>query len=715
MRSAYFLSLFTLLGANYYLVAQPQPPATKKETKIFNEHGNQRTDDYFWLSNRNDTSVINHLKAENAYTEAYLKPTEGLQKELYDEIVGRIEQKYESLPSKENGYWYYVRFEKGKQYPNNYRKKGTMNAREELLLDVNELSKGHKIYLLRDWSVSRTNDILAYAVDTAGDRRSILYIKNLKTRELSPEKISNTSANIVWANVPNTIYYVLNDATVRPYKVMRHHLRSDPAGDEEIYTENDSTYGVFLSTSRDNRYIFINSGSTTTSEVRYLDANAPGAKPILIQQRKKDLLYSPTDAVGNLFYIRTNLDAKNFKLVTAPITSPSKENWKDLIGHKPGALLQRVEILKNHIVIQRKENGVNVITIINRKDNSSHSIDFGNAAYVASFALPTDEYSSDSIRYSYTTITSPNAQYGYNLVTRQKKLLKQDNVGGNYDPSLYETIRIWANAADGTKVPVSLAYKKSMLKKDGSNPLYLYAYGSYGASSEPFFNSSIISMLDRGFVYAIAHIRGGQELGREWYESGKLLKKKNTFTDYVDVAQYLIKGKYTSPDRIVANGGSAGGMLMGAITNMRPDLFRVVIAEVPWMDVITDMFDASLPLTTLEYDEWGDPNKKEYYDYMITWSPLDNVKEKKYPSIFATGGLNDTQVPYFSPAKWVAKVRENNMGNNPVLFKVNMGAGHGGESGRFERQKLIAMKYAFALNQLGWNEQTRTYNAQKAF
>jgi len=714
MKLAYFPVFFVLLG-NCYLAAQPQPPITKKETKIFNEHGNQRADDYFWLNNRNDTNVINHLKAENVYTEAFLKPTGELQRTLYDEIVGRIEQKYESLPSKENGYWYYVRFENGKQYPNNYRRKGVMTAKEELLLDVNELSAKYKIYLLRDWSVSRTNDVLAYAVDTAGDRRSIVYIKNLKTGELFPEKISNTSANIVWANDPNTMYYVLNDPTVRPYKVMRHHLGSDPAEDVEVYSEKDSTYGVSLSTSRDNHYIFINSGSTTTNEVRYLDANEQKAKPILIQQRVKDLLYSPTDAVGNLFYIRTNLEAKNFKLVTAPIARPLKENWKDLIGHKPGALLQRTEILKNYIVVQRKENGLNKITIINRKNNSSRSIDFGNAAYVANFALPTDEYNSDSIRYSYTTITSPNAQYEYNLATGQKKLLKQDKVGGNYDPSLYTAIRVWAIASDGTKIPVSLAYKRSMLRKDGSNPLYLYAYGSYGASSEPFFNSSIISMLDRGFVYAIAHIRGGQELGREWYENGKLLKKKNTFTDYIDVAQYLVHEKYTSADRIVANGGSAGGMLMGAITNMRPDLFRVVIAEVPWMDVITDMFDASLPLTTLEYDEWGDPNKKEYYDYMITWSPLDNVRRAKYPSIFATGGLNDTQVPYFSPAKWVAKVRENNIGDNPVLFKVNMGAGHGGESGRFERQKLIAMKYAFALNQLGWNEQTRTYNGLKAF
>ncbi len=715
MQSRYCFLVSLFLCSTYYISAQLQTPVTKKESKIFTEHGNQRTDDYFWLRNRSDSNVINHLKAENAYTEAYLKHTEDLQKKIYDEIVGRIEQKYESLPFKENGYWYYSRFEEGKQYANNYRKKGMMNAQEEVLLDVNELSKGYKIYLLRDWAVSRTNDVLAYAIDTAGDRRSIVYFKNLKTGELFPEKISNTSANIVWASDAKTVYYVLNDHTVRAYKIMRHQLGADPKNDQEIYTEKDSTYGVSLSYTRDNRYIFIHSGSTTTSEVRYLNANDPNASPILIQQRVKDLLYSPINAEGNAFYIRTNLDAKNFKIVSAPIANPSKQNWKDFIPHKPNALLQRVEVLKDHIVVQRKENGLNTITIINRKNNESHNIDFGNAAYVANFSLPTDEYNSDSMRYSYMTITNPNAQFGYNLSTKQKKLLKQDKVGGNYNPDLYETIRIWATATDGTKIPVSLAYKKGLLKKDGSNPLYLYAYGSYGANSEPFFNSSIISMLDRGFVYAIAHIRGGQELGREWYENGKLLKKKNTFTDYVDAAQYLVKEKYTSSDRIVANGGSAGGMLMGAITNMRPDLVRVVIAEVPWMDVITDMFDASLPLTTLEYDEWGDPNKKEYYDYMITWSPLDNVKKVKYPSIFATGGLNDTQVPYFSPAKWVAKVRENNLGTNPVLFKVNMGAGHGGESGRFERQKLISMKYVFALDQLGWNEQTKTYTAPRAF
>src|ERR1051326_19111 len=405
-----FLLIVFFLCANCCTWAQPQAPQTKKETKVFVEHANQRTDDYFWLSNRSDSNVINHLKEENAYTEAYLKPTEDLQKKIYDELVGRIEQKYESLPVKENGYWYYVRFEEGKQYPNNYRRKGTMNSREELLLDVNELSKGHKIYLLRDWSVSRANDILAYAIDTAGDRRSILYFRNLRTGELLPEKISNTSANIAWANDRNTVYYVLNDYTVRPYRVMRHKLGTDPAYDQEIYSEKDSTYGVFLSNSRDNRYLFINSGSTTTSEVRYLDANNPDARPVLIQSRVKDLLYSPIDVVGNTFYFRTNLDAKNFKVVSAPIESLSRENWKEFIPHRPKALLQRVEILKNYIVVQRKENGLNTITFIDRKTNKSKNIDFGNAAYVANFSLPTDEYNSDSIRYSYMTITSPGAQ-----------------------------------------------------------------------------------------------------------------------------------------------------------------------------------------------------------------------------------------------------------------------------------------------------------------
>jgi oligopeptidase B len=684
------------------------PPQIKKERKVFVEHGKERTDDYFWLSNPKDSNVIRHLHAENAYVDAYMKHTEPLQKKLYDELVGRIEQRYVSLPTKRNGYWYYTRFEEGKQYPYYARKKGTTTAKEEILLNVPEMAENYKIFLVRGTAISKNNMLYAYGIDTSGDRRSTIYIKDLQTGKSFPEKISNTSGNYVWANDNKTLYYVLNDHTVRAYKVMRHTLGTDPSTDQEIFTERDSTYSVGIFKPANSPYIFINSNSTSTTESRYMDANNPNASPVLIQKRTAGIEYYPNYFEGNVFHIFTNKDAKNFKLVTAPATNASMENWKDLIPHNPKALLQNVEVLKNYYVVQTKENGLTQIKVQDRKTKKWNTVNFGQDAYVANMHMATDEYDTDSIRYSFTSLITPSTDYLYNLKTGQKKVLKQQKVNG-YNPNLYVTRRIWITAKDGTKVPVSLAYRKDKFKQDGTNPLYLYAYGSYGANSDPYFSTSAISLMDRGITYAIPHIRGGQELGREWYEGGKVLTKKNTFTDYIDAAQALVDQKYTSPDRLFANGVSAGGMLMGAVTNMRPDLFRGVIAEVPWMDVITDMFNTDLPLTTLEYEEWGDPNKKEHYDYMLSWSPYDNVNKIKYPAILATGGLNDTQVPYFSPAKWVAKVREHNIGNNPVLFKVNMGAGHGGESGRFERQKLTALKFAFVLDQLGWDEETKTF------
>lgn len=701
--------LAALFVCSLSAIAQPSVPVTKKQKKVFNEHGHQRVDNYYWLSNPSDSNVINHLKEENAYVEAYLKKTEPLQKKLYDELVARIPQADQSLPVKRNGYWYYTRFEKGKQYPFYARKKGTTSAKEEIILNAPELAKGHKIYLVRGTAMSSDNMHYAYGIDTLGDRRSTLYIKNLKTGNAYSENISNTSADYVWANNNKTIYYVLNDHTVRPYKLMRHTLGTDPSMDKEMYTEKDSTYGVGISKSKNGRYIFISSNSTNTTESRYLDANDPNASPVLIQKRVEGVEYYPSYFEGDVFHIFTNKDAKNYKFVSTPIATPSIDNWKDVIAGSDKAFLENVEVLKNYYVVQTKENGLTQIKFLDRRNNKWSQVNFGQEDYVAGMSMATDDYATDSIRYYFTSLTTPGTDYLYDLKTGRKKLLKQQKVGGNFNPALYETKRIWSTSSDGTKVPVSIVYRKDKFKKDGSNPLYLYAYGSYGANSDPFFNSSVISLLDRGFSYAIAHIRGGQELGRDWFEQGRILHKKNSFIDYVDAAQFLVDQKYTSPDRMFANGVSAGGMLMGAITNMRPDLFRGVIAEVPWMDVITDMYNTDLPLTTLEYDQWGDPNKKEHYEYLLTWSPLDNVKPAKYPSILATGGLNDTQVPYFSPAKWVAKIRDNNLGNNPVLFKVNMGAGHGGESGRFERQKLIALKFAFVLDQLGWNEKTKTF------
>jgi oligopeptidase B len=691
-----------------------QAPQTKKETKIFTEHGNERRDDYYWLSNPNDSNVIRHLHAENAYVNSYLEHTKPLQQKIYDELVGRIEQRYASLPTKQNGYWYSIRYEEGKQYPYYIRKKETMSAPEEILLDVPKMAEHYQVFLVRGTKPSPDNRIFAYATDTSGDRRMLIRFKDLATGNVYPDALTNAAQYMAWARDNKTFFYVVNDHTVRAFKVMRHVLGDDPQNDKTIFTEKDSTFNVGVRTSKSGRFIIISSGSTNSSEVLYIDATKPQSEPVMVQPRQPKLEYTVEHVEGDIFHILNNHNATNFKYSTAPISDPSIKNWKELIPHNSKALLEKVEVLKDYYVAQSRESGLTQIRIYNRKTKKWQQVNFGQAAYVANFYMATDQYDSDSIRYSFASMVTPTTDYLYSLKTGEKKILKQQKPGA-YDPSLYSTRRIWITAQDGTKVPVSLAYRKDKFRQDGSNPLLLYSYGSYGYSSDPYFSSSSVSLMDRGFVYAIAHIRGGQELGREWYEGGKVMTKKNTFTDYIDAAQQLVTQKYTSPDRLFGNGGSAGGMLMGAVTNLRPDLFRGIIAEVPWMDVVTDMFNTDLPLTTLEYDEWGDPNKKEHYDYMLSWSPYDNVKKASYPAIFATGGLNDTQVPYFSPAKWVARVREHNTGKNPVLFHVNMGAGHGGESGRFAAQKLTALKYAFVLDQLGWDEKTKTFQFKKAF
>ena len=702
------LLFFLTVGITCDTAAQ-QPPVTKKQSKIFQEHGRQRTDDYYWLSNPQDSAVINHLKAENAYVDAYLKSTAELQKTLFNELVDRIEQTYVSLPVKENGYWYYTRYAEGEQYPYHARKKGNTNAREEIILDVPKMAKGYQVYLVRGYKVSKNNRYLAYGIDTNGSRRSDLYFKDLQTGRMLKDQISNTSSNYEWSNDNRWLYYVLNDHTVRAYKVMRHELGTDVSLDKEVYHEKDSTFGVYLYKSRSQRYIFIARGNGSTSEVSFLDADNVNAAPVMIQPRQAGLLYTPNHYEGQVLHIRTNHNAVNFKAVTASIHNPSLHQWKELIPHNPNGLLERFDVVKNYYVGQWKEHGLTVISAYNRSKKIWKAVHFDQDAYVASYSFATDDYNTDSIRYYFTSLATPGTDYLYSLRSGEKKLLKQQKAGKDFTASLYETKRIWARATDGTEVPISIVYRKNLFRKDGTNPMYLYAYGSYGANSDPYFNSSMISLMDRGVVVAIAHIRGGQEMGRSWYENAKVLTKKNTFTDYIDAAQYLVSEKYTAPDRLFANGVSAGGMLMGAITNMRPDLFRGVIAEVPWMDVITDMLNPDLPLTTLEYTEWGDPNKKEEYEYMLSWSPMDNVPKASFPAIFATGGLHDTQVPYFSPAKWVAKIREHNLGRYPVLFRVNLGAGHGGESGRFERQKLTAEKFAFMLDQLGWDESTKTF------
>ncbi|MDB5208071.1 MAG: oligopeptidase, partial [Flavisolibacter sp.] len=528
--------------------AQLQPPATKKEAKVFNEHGGQRSDDYYWLNNPKDSNVINHLKAENVYADAYLKPTEELQKKLYDELVARIPGKDQSLPTKRNGYWYYSRFEEGKQYPFYARKKGTTTAKEEIILDVPKLAEGHQIYLVRGSAVAPDNNHYLYGIDTSGDRRTTLYLKQLSTGKFLPETISNTSGNYTWNNDNKSFYYVVNDHTVRPYKVMHHVVGANPSADKEIFTEKDSTYSVYLSKSKNGSYIFINSSSTNTNESRYLDANNAAAAPVVIQPRTEGLEYTPAYHEGNVFHIYTNKDAKNFKYVTAPVTNPGVENWKDVIAVSDKAYLEGVEVFKNYIVAQTKENGLTQIKILDRKTNKWKPVAFGEEDYVANMYTATDDYVLDSIRYYFTSLSTPAAEYMYTLKTGQKKLLKQQNVGKDFNASLYQTKRIWSTSSDGTRVPVSIVYRKDKFKKDGSNPLWLYAYGSYGANSDPYFSSSVISLLDRGVTYAIAHIRGGQEMGRDWFEEGRILKKKNTFIDFVDAAQNLVNEKYTSPD-----------------------------------------------------------------------------------------------------------------------------------------------------------------------
>jgi oligopeptidase B len=678
------------------------PPTLTKVAKFFDEYGQKRADEYYVLNQSKDSNVLQHLNAENDYTAKSLKHTEGVQKILFNEMKSRVEQKAESVPVKNNDYWYYTRYDEGKEYPYICRKKGYWSAPEEVMLDVPKLASEHKIFRLFVYTVSPDNKSIAYLVDTSGDQRNTLYIKDLVSGRLSNDVVSNVSnSGLEWSNDSKNIYYLLNDPTVRAYQAMSHAIGSPVSQDKLIFEEKDNTFALSLTKTNSKKYIFVQSSSTTTSEVRFMSANGNMSLQIL-QPRTRDLIYSANHFDTDDFYILNNdKGAKNYKISTTPLSKTTVSNWKDLIPHSDSALLTSYTVLKDYVITESKIKGLGKIRVYNRTAQYQHEVDFGEETYVANMSLgDEDNFAADSIRFNYESLTTPSSTYTYSIKSKVKTIIKQEKVAG-FNVSLYETKRIWVKSRDGVQIPVSIVYSKKSFKRDGSNPLLLYAYGSYGNSTEPYFDQEIISLLDRGFVYAIAHIRGGEELGRQWYEDGKLLKKKNTFNDFVDCADFLVREKYTNNDRLFANGGSAGGMLMGAVINQNPGMWRGVMAEVPWMDVITDMFNDKLPLTTLEYDEWGNPNDKTFYDYMLSWSPYDNVKKANYPAILATGGLNDTQVPFFSPAKWVLRVRDNNTGKNPVYFKCNMDAGHGGQSGRFERFKLTALKYAFMLDCLG--------------
>ena len=678
-----------------------QPPEAKKIKKELTIHGDTRVDYYYWLRERDNPEVIAYLKAENEYLEKKMAHTEVLQEKLFNEIVGRIKQTDMSVPYKDNGYYYYSRFEEGNEYPFYCRKKDSLDGEEQIMLNVNQMAEGYDFFNVGGLSVSMDNKMLAYGVDTVSRRKYTIHFKNLETGEALADEIPNTSGAAAWVNDNKTIFYALKDDTLRPFKIFKHILGTNVSEDVEIYHESDETFELYVYKSKSNDYIFIVSASTLSTEYRYLDANDPNEEFRIIQPREKELEYS-VDHFQDKFYILTNLDAKNFRLMAAPVNNTTKENWEEIIPHREDVLLQSFEIFKDYLVLSERKNGLTELRVKKWADMSDFYIDFGEETYSAYISVNPD-FDTEMLRYNYSSLTTPSSVYDYNMNTREKILLKQQEVLGDFSPDNYHAERLYATARDGVKVPISLVYRKG-LEKNGDNPLLLYGYGSYGASMNPGFSSDRLSLLDRGFVYAIAHIRGGQEMGREWYEEGKLLKKKNTFTDFIDCAEYLIAQNYTNPDKLFASGASAGGLLMGAVVNMRPDLWKGVIAGVPWVDVVTTMLDHSIPLTTSEFDEWGNPEDKEYYDYMLSYSPYDQVEAKDYPALLVTTGLHDSQVQYWEPAKWVAKLRDLKTDDNLLLLKTNMEAGHGGVSGRFRQYRETALEYAFMLDLIGITE-----------
>jgi oligopeptidase B len=673
-------------------------PVAEKKAKELLAHGDTRVDNYYWMNDffkkgPDSTKVVDYLKAENAYYDTMMSGTKTLQENLYKEMKARIKEKDESVPTFKNGYFYYSRVVEGKDYFVYCRKKGTMQAAEEVLLDVNAMAEGHNYYSATGFDVSMDNKLLAYGIDMLSRRQYDIYVKNLETGEIYKDKIPNTEADPVWANDNQTIFYTAkNPVTLLSEKIKRHKLGTDAATDKTVYEEKDPTNYIGVGKTKSDKFILISSQATLSSEMRWIDANKPESIFTVFQPRMKEVLYN-IDHAGDKFYIRTNLNAKNFKIMTSAETKTDSASWTDLIPHNDKVLIQGFDLFRNFLAISERKDGLTQIHILNTKDNSSHYLPFGEAAYAANISNIPD-YNTDVMRYNYTSLTTPNSVYDYNMSTKEKKLMKQQEVIGSFKSENYTTERVMATAKDGTKIPISIVYKKGF-KKDGKAPLMLYGYGSYGSSMEASFSSVRLSLLDRGFTFAVAHIRGGQEMGRSWYEDGKMMKKINTFTDFIDCAEFLLAEKYTSKEHLYTVGGSAGGLLMGAIVNMRPDLWHGVVAQVPFVDVLTTMSDPSIPLTTNEYDEWGNPANKENYMYMRSYSPYDNVEKKAYPNMLITTGLHDSQVQYFEPAKWVAKLREMKTDNNKLLLYTNMEAGHGGASGRFKVLRDRAREYAF--------------------
>jgi oligopeptidase B len=681
--------------------------------KVATELTGNRIDNYYWMKLSDEQKnaeqkdprtqqVINYLNAENDYLKGELKHTEALQKKIYNEIVGRIKQTDESVPYKDNGYWYYNRYENGSEYPIYCRKKGSLEATEEILLNVNEMAKGHDYYSITGLSVSEDNTLLAYAEDSVSRRRYTVYVKDLRSDKLVEEPVPNTEGYVTWANDNKTYFYTKKDsATLRSRWIIRHKVGTPFAKDVIVSEEKDETFYTGIYKTKSKKFLVIGAGSTLTNYYQILDANTPDGKFKEFSPREPGLEYS-IDHYKDKFYVVTNLDAQNFRLMETPDTKTAKSNWKEKIAHRKDTLLQGIEIFNDYLVLSERAQANTLMRIIDQKTGKKHYLNFGEPAYTVYPSVNLD-FDTDLLRYGYTSLTTPNSTYDYNMKTQERKLLKQQEVVGGYNPADYVTERQWATAMDGTLIPMSIVYKKGM-QKNSNNPTLLYGYGSYGASMDPTFSITRLSLLDRGFVYAIAHIRGGQEMGRQWYEDGKMFKKKNTFTDFINCAEFLIEEKITTPEKLFASGGSAGGLLMGAVVNMRPDLFKGVIAKVPFVDVVTTMEDESIPLTTGEFDEWGNPKNPESYMYMLDYSPYDQVKPQNYPNMLVTTGFHDSQVQYWEPAKWVAKLRELKTDNNKLLLRTNMETGHGGTTGRFKVYEEISQEYAFIVDLAGIKE-----------
>ncbi|HVR44618.1 MAG TPA: S9 family peptidase [Thermoanaerobaculia bacterium] len=673
----------------------PEPPLARRIPHELEAHGRTRVDDYYWLRERENSEVIAYLEAENAYTEGMMRHTASTREAIFDEIVARIPQADESVPVFENGWYWVRRWEPGKEYPI-YTRRKTLESPEQIVLDVNAMAKGHNFYSVAGMQPSDSGEIVAWALDTVGRRKYDLHFKDLRSERMLPEVIEDVTPNTAWAADGRTIFYTRQDPeTLRWFQIWRHEIGTDPATDALVFEETDEEFNVHVYRSKSKRYVMIASSQTMEDEVRWLDASSPRSEPRVLEPRKRGREYS-ADHIDGFFYIRTNDGGRNFRIVRSPEHAPGYENWVEVVAHSDEVFIDRFELFRDHLVLAERTNALTRIHVVPWSGAGEHFVAFDEPVYVVRID-ENPEPDTAVVRLVYSSLTTPASTWDYDMATRERVLRKRERVGGGYDPADYVTERIWAPTRDGRSVPISLVSRKGA-EKNGTAPLLLYGYGSYGYSVEPAFNSPVISLLDRGFVYAIAHVRGGQELGRAWYDEGKLLRKKNTFTDFIEAAELLVEQGYADRDRVFASGGSAGGLLVGAVMTMRPDLWKGIVARVPFVDIVTTMLDESIPLTTSEYDEWGNPNEKEYHDYMLSYSPYDQTTKASYPNLLVTTGLHDSQVQYWEPAKWVAKLRRMSRGDARILLHTQMEAGHGGMTGRFRRHHETALAWAFLVD-----------------